>query len=174
MPSLLLLPAAVAVAVAVAVAAKTETRCLRVVFIRALQRTGKVPLRRPPREAPSPAAVTRTLLFHTEHMMLSPILTSIALLLLQAAHVLANTEKAIFLAPERVTLHPPSLDIEQLGLIRVDPTSNALINAKLPRVFPSKEHPSGLHSWYLLAGLEPGRRYEARVSWAAVVSRLRL
>lgn len=82
-----------------------------------------------------------------------------------AAPVAANVDKAVFRAPQPVT-RPNGLD----GLPTLSPLL-ALVPAQLPVRWPSDAQPRGKASWYLLAGLHPGRRYELRVCWPATVSR---
>lgn len=86
----------------------------------------------------------------------------------------ANVEKAIFLGPSPVVLSvvpnaPPSLDaLRLLSLLPVQ--SSSIVATQLPVQFPTVSGPRGLESWYLLRGLEVGRRYEVRICWPATVS----
>jgi hypothetical protein len=86
----------------------------------------------------------------------------------------ANTEKAIFLGPSPVALStlsnaPPSLDALRLdSLLPVHGSS--IVATQLPVRFPTVSAPRGEESWYLLRGLEDGRRYEVRICWSATVS----
>jgi hypothetical protein len=87
----------------------------------------------------------------------------------QAWTVNANVEKTIFLGPSAVTLPdvPPSLDDLHLhSLSSLEP----ILATQLAVHFPSHSKPHGLESWYLLTGLEEGRRYELRICWPATVS----
>lgn len=100
-------------------------------------------------------------------MKLPGSLTSLFALLVASA--LANTEKAIFTAPEAVTSTDsgPTLDILRLQtLSHTDHTLRTSLNV----VFPSEEAPQGSDHWFLLRDLNPRQRYELRVCWAAIVS----
>lgn len=87
-------------------------------------------------------------------------------LLVNAA--LANTEKAIFLAPAAISLPDAAPTLDTLQLDTISP-SNSTLRTPLPVAFPSENSPQGLESWFLLKGLNAGQRYELRVCWAAVV-----
>lgn len=87
----------------------------------------------------------------------------------QAWTVKANVEKTIFLGPSAVTLPDvrPSLDDLYLhALSSLEP----ILPTQLAVQFPLNTQPHGLESWYLLSGLEEGRRYEVRICWPATVS----
>lgn len=85
--------------------------------------------------------------------------------------VIANVEKAIFTAPEAITipLQKPSLEDLNLSVLTHDDSS---IRANLTRVFPNepKNYATGAATWLLLDSLNAGQRYELRVCWAAIVS----
>ncbi|KAF2633188.1 hypothetical protein BU25DRAFT_452993 [Macroventuria anomochaeta] len=84
----------------------------------------------------------------------------------QAWTVNANVEKTIFLGPSAVPLPDvrPSLDDLRLhSLSSLEP----ILSTQLSVQFPSSTGPHGLESWYLLSGLEEGRRYEVRICWPA-------
>lgn len=89
---------------------------------------------------------------------------------------LANTEKAIFTAPEPITLSniPPALDGQNIPVL--GPSTRWSIRTNLTRVFPlpqeeiEEEEEQGYPSWLLLDNLKPGQRYELRVCWSALVS----
>ncbi|KZM28848.1 uncharacterized protein EKO05_0008553 [Ascochyta rabiei] len=84
----------------------------------------------------------------------------------QAWMVNANVEKTIFLGPSAVTLPDirPSLeDLRLHSLSNLEP----ILPTQLPVQFPSHTNPHGIESWYLLSGLEEGRRYEVRICWPA-------
>jgi hypothetical protein len=86
----------------------------------------------------------------------------------------ANVEKTIFLGPEPLALADdvrPGLD--DLHLPALTPASSVL-ESRLAVQFPSTALPHGRESWYLLHGLQSGRRYEVRVCWPATVSCLSL
>jgi hypothetical protein len=94
----------------------------------------------------------------------------LALLLAQlAGRAAANVEKIVFLAPDPSTMPSASPNLDSLCLEPLAPSTSTL-HKLLPVRFPSKQHPHGRQSWYLLRGLRPGRRYEVRVCWAASVS----
>ncbi|ORY07168.1 hypothetical protein BCR34DRAFT_603996 [Clohesyomyces aquaticus] len=83
----------------------------------------------------------------------------------------ANVEKTVFLAPPPPQLPLPLPNVlPGLDDLRIDtllPTLNPVLATSLPVRFPSDAAPRGLESWYLLRGLEEGRRYEVRVCWPA-------
>lgn len=86
----------------------------------------------------------------------------------------ANVEKAIFLGPSPVALFtvpnaPPTLDALRLDSL-LPGQSSAIVATQLPVQFPTVSAPRGQESWYLLRGLEHGRRYEVRICWPATVS----
>lgn len=88
----------------------------------------------------------------------------------QALTVDANVEKTIFLGPDAVNLPDvrPSLDDLRLpSLSSLEP----ILPTQLAVQFPTSAEPHGLESWYLLSGLEKGRRYEVRICWPATVSK---
>jgi hypothetical protein len=91
-----------------------------------------------------------------------------SLLALLVASALANTEKAIFTAPNAITFTDsnPSLDVLQLQSIT---HSESTLRTSLEVVVPSEETPQGSDHWFLLRDLNPQQRYELRVCWAAVV-----
>lgn len=89
----------------------------------------------------------------------------------------ANTEKAIFTAPEPITLSniPPALKGQNIPVL--GPSTRWSIRTNLTRVFPlsreeteQEEEEQGYPSWLLLDNLTPGQRYELRVCWSALVS----
>ncbi|KAF2710930.1 hypothetical protein K504DRAFT_238935 [Pleomassaria siparia CBS 279.74] len=83
----------------------------------------------------------------------------------------ANVEKVIFLGSSPIALSaipnaPPSLDT--LRLDSLSPSqSSSIVATQLPVLFPTTPVPRGEESWYLLKGLEQGRRYEVRICWPA-------
>lgn len=83
--------------------------------------------------------------------------------------VIANTEKAILIAPETLQIRNTHPDLYNLNLEILSPTESD-IRKHLHVSFSTNEEPKGSQSWYLLDHLEPGRRYEVRICWAAVVS----
>lgn len=85
---------------------------------------------------------------------------------------LANTEKAIFIAPEAIALPDaqPSLDTLQLHALT---HRNSTLRTSLDVVFPNDLSPRGQDHWYLLRNLSQGQRYELRVCWAATVCDLK-
>ncbi|KAK7413044.1 hypothetical protein QQX98_008052 [Neonectria punicea] len=99
----------------------------------------------------------------------SPLLPVVALLFATVSPAAANTEKAIFTAPDTVNipLMKPSLDDLNLHTLTPDAWS---IRANLTRVFPVEpgNAATGAATWLLLDRLTPGQRYEFRVCWAAI------
>lgn len=87
-------------------------------------------------------------------------------LLLFATIVAANTEKAIFIAPEKVNLpqHGPTL-----AALHIDALSPSVpqIRSYTPVTFANVSSPKGSSSWYFLHGLSEGTRYEIRICWPA-------
>ena len=87
-----------------------------------------------------------------------------SLFVLLVITVYANTEKAIFLAPIKISRpHPFTIS----GLDVLTPSSPSL-RKSLPVAFPTHEQPQGVESWYLLKALNEGQRYEVRACWAAI------
>ncbi|KAF1943368.1 hypothetical protein EJ02DRAFT_443433 [Clathrospora elynae] len=78
----------------------------------------------------------------------------------------ANVEKTIFLGPSPVTLAHVQPSLDDLHLQVLSP-SDTILPTQLPVQFPSASVPRGPASWYLLRGLEDGRRYEVRICWPA-------
>ncbi|KAM0474796.1 hypothetical protein ACHAPX_007317 [Trichoderma viride] len=85
----------------------------------------------------------------------------------------ANTEKAIFTAPEPITLSniPPALEGQNIPVL--GPSTRWSIRTNLTRVFPLSQEETGQEeqgypSWLLLDNLTPGQRYELRVCWSAL------
>ncbi|KAI4958574.1 hypothetical protein J4E86_004178 [Alternaria arbusti] len=84
----------------------------------------------------------------------------------QAWTVNANVEKTIFLGPSPVTLSNVRPGLDDLGLHYLSPSST-ILPIRVPVQFPTESLPRGLESWYLLRGLQDGRRYEVRICWPA-------
>jgi hypothetical protein len=82
--------------------------------------------------------------------------------------VTANVEKTIFVVPPTAASPNESLDLKSFHLEAISPNSS-LLETRLPVQFASAGAPRGLESWYLLQGLEEGRRYEVRICWPATV-----
>ncbi|EOA88527.1 hypothetical protein ACJQWK_01963 [Exserohilum turcicum] len=80
----------------------------------------------------------------------------------------ANVEKTIFLGPAAAAaaLSNARPDLAGLGLQVVSPATT-LLPLQVPVAFPTESAPHGLESWYLLRGLDHGRRYEVRICWPA-------
>lgn len=78
----------------------------------------------------------------------------------------ANTEKTIFVAPEALATTQSGPTLAALGLDTLSP-SQSVLRTSLAVTFPHKNAPLGNQSWYLLSGLQPDKRYEVRVCWAA-------
>src|ERR1700761_528738 len=112
---------------------------------------------------------------HTESTttitMLLRVLIAYAALCLVA--VLGNVEKTIFVAPPPTTMPDTGPTLDNLCLNKLQPSSPKL-QTPLHVKFPSKESPHGLHSWYFLDNLSPGKRYEVRICWPAIVRLLPL
>ena len=81
--------------------------------------------------------------------------------------VKANVEKTVFIGPSPATL--PDVHGIGSGVDVLDPAHSTLLATRLPVHFPTAAAPRGLDSWYLLQGLEEGRRYEVRICWPATV-----
>ncbi|PON22779.1 hypothetical protein TGAM01_v208259 [Trichoderma gamsii] len=105
--------------------------------------------------------------------------SSILLLLLPLFSLLspihANTEKAIFTAPEPITLSNIPSALEGQNIPILGPSTRWSIRTNLTRVFPlsqeeteEEEQEQGYPSWLLLDNLTPGQRYELRVCWSAL------
>ncbi|KAG7285149.1 hypothetical protein NEMBOFW57_009770 [Staphylotrichum longicolle] len=74
--------------------------------------------------------------------------------------VLANTEKAIFLGPEPVSIHLTHPILSDLRLHTLTP-ANGTLRTSLAAQFPSPDHPRGTATWLVLDNLTPNQRYEA-------------
>ncbi|KAK8094845.1 hypothetical protein PG997_001530 [Apiospora hydei] len=86
--------------------------------------------------------------------------------LLTAPLVTANTEKAIFLAPDNINIPSthPNLDDLQVDTLTPD---NWAIRTYLEAQFPTDSAKYGKPTWLVLDQLTEGQRYEVRVCWAA-------
>ncbi|KAH7155326.1 hypothetical protein B0J13DRAFT_618782 [Dactylonectria estremocensis] len=97
------------------------------------------------------------------------LLPIVALLFSTVQSVVANTEKAIFVAPDPVNipLSRPSLD--DLNLHVLTPMAWS-IRANLTRTFPAEagDASTGAVTWLLLDHLTTSQRYEIRVCWTAI------
>lgn len=82
--------------------------------------------------------------------------------------VAANVEKVIFVAPPTINedYYESLRDLNVKSLSPSDPS----VRLRSSVTFPNSTHAKGVQSWYLLEELQPGRRYEVRVCWAAIVS----
>lgn len=89
-------------------------------------------------------------------------------LLIHTPLVLANTEKLIFLTPSNRFSKEAANVFEDLQIPRLN-KSHSSIRDQLPADFVTKENPLGNRFWYILEGLDKGRRYEVRACWAATV-----
>ncbi len=89
-------------------------------------------------------------------------------LIFWAAAVSANVEKVIFRAPASIAVPTTHPNLDDLFLDRISPVHLSL-RTQLAAEFPQDNSPKGKVSWFLLDGLEPGRRYETRICWAATV-----
>jgi len=90
-------------------------------------------------------------------------------LILWAVCAFANVEKVVFLGPESVATPTQHPNLDDLRLDRISPV-NWSLRTQLSAEFPDDNFTKGKASWVLLEGLEPGRRYEVRICWAATVS----
>ncbi|KAF2878322.1 hypothetical protein BDV95DRAFT_478548 [Massariosphaeria phaeospora] len=79
----------------------------------------------------------------------------------------ANVEKTVFLAPSPLTLPNVHPSLDDLRLDSLLPALASILETRLPVQFPTKAAPRGLESWYILRGLDDGRRYEVRICWPA-------
>src|ERR1700723_3336437 len=82
----------------------------------------------------------------------------------------ANTEKLIFLGPSAITIPDVHPGLDDLRLDPLSPTGQHTLETQLSVKFPTEEEPRGVQSWYLIEGLQEGRRYELRICWVATVS----
>jgi hypothetical protein len=98
-------------------------------------------------------------------------LATLLVVVTQLWTVRANVEKTIFLGPRPVTLSNVHPNLEDLRLHALSP-SDTILPTQVPVQFPTDSVPRGLESWYLLRGLDEGRRYEVRICWPATVSLL--
>ncbi|RFU32651.1 hypothetical protein B7463_g3674, partial [Scytalidium lignicola] len=89
------------------------------------------------------------------------------LFVLQVQVVFANTEKAIFLGPKSLDVPLDHPMLEDLYLSALSPEHWAL-RTYIDAQFPNMALKHGQPSWFLLQGLEEGRRYEVRICWAAI------
>jgi len=87
-----------------------------------------------------------------------------------AVNVNANVEKTIFLGPGPVLLPYKRVLPDPLSIETLAPANLSVLATKLPVQLPSDLAPRGIEHWYLLRGLEEGRRYEVRICWPAFVS----
>ena len=83
--------------------------------------------------------------------------------------ILANTEKIIFVPHSDNLSQQASTALNDLQILRLDKDHKS-VRDKIPVEFATEKRPFGKQSWYLLEGLEEGRRYEIRVCWAAIVN----
>ncbi|KAF2811613.1 uncharacterized protein BDZ99DRAFT_278028 [Mytilinidion resinicola] len=90
-----------------------------------------------------------------------------ASLIALVAEVVANTEKVIFTAPSAITIPNIRPGLDDLSLDVLSPAGLRTLETNLAVQFPSDTAPRGVQSWYLLKGLEAGRRYEVRACWPA-------
>jgi hypothetical protein len=84
--------------------------------------------------------------------------------------VYANVEKTIFLGPSAIALPNARPSLDDLDVDTLEPAELPILATQLSVKFPTESTPRGLESWYLLRGLEEGRRYEVRICWPAFVS----
>ena len=84
----------------------------------------------------------------------------------------ANTEKLIFLGPSAITIPNVHPGLDDLRLDTLSPTGQHTLETQLSVKFPTEAEPRGVQSWYLIEGLQEGRRYELRICWVATVSKI--
>ena len=84
----------------------------------------------------------------------------------------ANTEKLIFLGPSAITIPNVHPGLDDLQLDTLSPTGQHTLETQLSVKFPTEAEPRGVQSWYLIEGLQEGRRYELRICWVATVSKI--
>lgn len=80
----------------------------------------------------------------------------------------ANTEKTIFLAPDKIALPNSGPSLANLNLLELSSRRSAL-HTSLDVAFANVTNPKGLRSWYILHDLEEHQRYELRICWPATV-----
>lgn len=85
---------------------------------------------------------------------------------LYVATALANTEKAIFLAPKTVNIPPTHPNLQDLRIDTLTPAKWS-IRTHLDAQFPTDGAKFGRATWLALDDLTEGQRYELRVCWAA-------
>ncbi|KAL5419486.1 hypothetical protein PMIN06_007787 [Paraphaeosphaeria minitans] len=81
--------------------------------------------------------------------------------------VCANVEKTIFLGPSAILLPNARPDLDSLDVDTIESAEHPILATQLSVKFPTESTPRGVDSWYLLRGLEEGRRYEVRICWPA-------
>lgn len=96
------------------------------------------------------------------------LLTCVLVLFSLVTRVSANVEKVIFVAPPALPNRDIHSAVDELQVHKFDPLASS-IRLHLPVIFPNATYEQGLASWYILDDLEPGRRYEVRICWAAIV-----
>ncbi|KAK8009266.1 hypothetical protein PG991_011817 [Apiospora marii] len=85
---------------------------------------------------------------------------------LLASLVAANTEKAIFLAPNNINIPSAHPNLDDLQVDTLTPDKWA-IRTYLQAQFPTESAKYGKPTWLVLDQLTEGQRYEVRVCWAA-------
>ncbi|KAK8133673.1 hypothetical protein PG984_005685 [Apiospora sp. TS-2023a] len=85
---------------------------------------------------------------------------------LLATLVAANTEKAIFLAPNNINIPSAHPNLDDLQVDTLTPDKWA-IRTHLQAQFPTDSAKYGKPTWLVLDQLIEGQRYEVRVCWAA-------
>jgi hypothetical protein len=88
--------------------------------------------------------------------------------LLAAAPALANVEKAIFFAPEAISIPKTHPNLDDL-FIQPLSHSKPFLRTRLNASFPTDVSLKGTESWFLLQDLNPNQRYEVRICWLATV-----
>jgi hypothetical protein len=104
-------------------------------------------------------------------MALNSVTSILGVITLLVTSVLANTEKAIFLAPEPISVDLAKFHVNTLDTLTPD---NGTTRTRLAAEFPTAGEPSGTATWLILDKLTPRQRYEVRVCWPATVSSVHL
>ncbi|KAK4455685.1 hypothetical protein QBC34DRAFT_390642 [Podospora aff. communis PSN243] len=98
---------------------------------------------------------------------MAPLFSSLLKLLCLSQLATANVEKTIFLGPEAVPVPLAHPTLEDLHIDTLTPQENWSLRTRISAKFPSQSSPQGDATWLLLDNLQPGRRYEVRICWAA-------
>ena len=83
--------------------------------------------------------------------------------------VLANVEKAVFIASDAIEIPQQHPNLDDLHLDVLTP-ENPTLRTWLPASFPKPPNTRGTISWFLLENLRQTQRHEVRICWPATVS----